>query len=336
MVLNRFIFMYKLNNIIARLMKGKKQFLLILILIFIVRGTYGSEEKGSSFSVNIRFDRLKFHVNEPVILRMCIKNISSENADVMVFENETNRKQDYTTFQPVVLDMTGREAEIIVKYRLENRSRDEVLRGLKRRTLTLAPHEELSHTINLRSIYRLLPERKYRVKGYFFPDFAGGNEPSLSNEISFMITGRKKVPDLFKPAAIVHNVSPEEIVNLSLAAEREKNWKRMFKYYRIEKYINSYPEYVRIFNLADKAGKMNIENEFMAFLSRERSDYILDFNVVRGEIEKGGNIAHVNVRVKRFAPGKPDRYLYRYTLEKYENMWLIVALEATVIKEVMR
>jgi hypothetical protein len=317
-------------------MKRKRQIFLAFILVFIGGVTYGVENKVNSFSVNVRFDRLKFHINEPVMLRMCIKNISDENANVDIYENENSRKPDYSTFQPVVVDMMGREAEIIVKYRLENRGRDEVIKGLKRRKLTLAPHEELSHTINLRSIYRLEPDRKYRVKGYFFSDFAGVKEPFMSNEISFRVTGEKKVPDLYKPAGIVHNVSPEEIVSLSLHAERDRNWKRMFKYYRIEKYISSYPEYVRIYNLADKAGKMKVENEFMAFLSRERSDYVLDFNVVRGEIEESGKVAHVNVRVKRFAPGKPDRYIYRYTLERYEKIWLIVSLEATVIKEVMR
>jgi hypothetical protein len=334
MVLNRYNFIYKLNNIKALIMKGK--ILLAFILLFMGGVTYGVEERENHFSVNIRFHRLKFHINEPVVLKMSVKNVSDKNADINIYEKENRREPGYSTFQPVVIDMMGREAEIIVKYRLENRGRDEVLKKLKMRKLTLAPHEELSRTINLRSIYRLEPDRKYRVKGYFFPDFAGQKEPSMSNEISFMVTGEKKVPDRYKPEEIAHHVSPGEIVSLSLAAERERNWKRMFKYYRIEKYISSYPEYVRVYNLADRAGKMRIANEFMAFLSRERSDYILDFNVVRGEIEESGKIAHVNVRVKRFAPRKPDRYLYRYTLERYKNILLIVILESTVIKEVIR
>lgn len=314
----------------------KKKLILAFIIIFIVNVVYGVEKKENPFSINIKFNRLKFNINEPVALKMSVKNISDKNADVNIYDNGNSRKPVYTTFQPVVLDMMGREAEIIVKYRLENRDRDEILKEFKKRKLTLAPSEELSHTINLRSLYRLEPDIKYRVKGFFFPDFAGKEEPFISNEITFMISGRMKVPDIYKPASITHNVSPGEIVNLSLTAEKDKNWKRMFKYYRIEKYISSYPEYIRAYNLSDKAGKMRIENEFMAFLSRERSDYILDFNVLGSEIEEGGKIAYVNARVKRFAPGIPDKYLYRFTLERYKNIWLIISLEATVMKEVMR
>ncbi len=317
-------------------MKRRRKALIGIILIFITGAVLGDEKKDNPLAVSISFDRLRFHLDQPVVLKISVKNMSGRNEDISIYEDEKSREPHYSTFQPVVFDMRGREAEIIIKYRLENRSREEVVKGLKMRKLTLAPEEELSHSINLRSIYNLLPERKYRVKGYFFSDFAGKGEPLMSNEVSFIVSGREKVPRFYKPAGIAHNVSPGEIVSLALQAERDKNWKRVFKYYRIGKYISSYPEYVRIYNLADKAGKMKIENDFLDFLSRERSDYILDFNIVKGEIEESGRIAHVNARVERFAPGKPDRYIYRYTLERYKNIWLIVSLEATVVKEVMQ
>ena len=53
-------------------------------------------------------------------------------------------------------------------------------------------------------------------------------------------------------------------------------------------------------------------------------------------IDDRGYISYVNVIVDRAAPKITDRYLYRYTLEKYKNLWLIVKLEATVMKGVKR
>ena len=104
---------------------------------------------------------------------------------------------------------------------------------------------------------------------------------------------------------------------------------------KIDSYINAYPDYVKIYNEAIKNNdikkKENIIHEFVNFLKEKRSDYIIDYKVL-DQLKQSENDFFVHALVKRFGAGLPFMYKYKYSLEKYENFWIITDVHATVVK----
>ncbi len=304
------------------------------VFVVTIAGTalFPGTVRSGDFLVYLRLDKEKYYENEDIVLKMCIRNRSVGIISFTVFEDNRRDLPDYTTFQPVVFDNFGREAEIIIPYRMKNLKAEQVVKRMKKRIIELAPGEEFIHSVNLRNVYDLIPEKKYRVRGYFFKNFSENSIIKSNNVLYFRTAGRKKEPPRYLAKRYIHEVSPSEVVTLALNAERDKDPERMIKYFKVEKYINSYSDFVRKYNIADNIERKIIINDFIKFLSRERDDYILNYRILKDEIESSGKIAYVDVIVERYFPKRPYRYLYRYTLEKYKNLWLIIDLEATVKK----
>ena len=175
----------------------------------------------------------------------------------------------------------------------------------------------------------------------FSPDAADLNAIVSENLITFNIlkfssdikkSGISRIKRFTSPA---RDFSPSEIVLLFLKAEKDRNWNNYFKYMDIEKYINAYPDYVRVFNEADKKNdieqKEKIILDFADFLKEERNDYIISYQVQK-ELQKNENTSYVEAQVTRSSAGNPFKYKYRYSLEKYENLWIITYVEVTVSK----
>ena len=105
----------------------------------------------------------------------------------------------------------------------------------------------------------------------------------------------------------------------------------MLKYIETEKFINSYSDFARRYNLAKfNKERLKIEQEFIKFLTRRRDDFLLDFKIISEGIDN--RISYVSVVVSRKGVRKRERYKYHYTLEKFKNLWLIIKMEATVLK----
>jgi len=242
--------------------------------------------------------------------------------------------------------MKGREAELIVPYKMENKDPKELIKDYMKRTISLGPGEEIIRMINLKGIYNLPGGKRYRVKGYFFPRFDQDYVIHSDNEITFRIFAKKKgdlktgIVQKYARKADEPEMLPSEVVFLVLNGEKTKSLHRFIKYFNIEKYINTYPNYVRKYQKAFDEKKSKIEDEFITFLIRQRSDYIVDFKIKREDIDTDNGVAYVDSYVERFAPGKSFRYMYRYTLEKMKvkstTAWLITGLEATIVKGEMK
>ncbi|TAL37870.1 MAG: hypothetical protein EPN93_05215 [Spirochaetes bacterium] len=285
----------------------------------------------SPFRVTIGMDRFVFTEDEPVTVNIVIRNNSDKKESFRVYDT-SGHTNAYTTFQPVVMDSGGREAETTVPHRLMNRNFDEVVRDLDPRELTLMPNETMVHTINLKTLYSLDMDIEYRVKGYFYPDARDQAVLMSENTLTFKIVrspGRERKSVI---AGIKRELAPSEVVVLLLSAERENNWNNFFKYLRAEKFINAYPQFVQMYTNADEMEKLKIIEDFNKFLMRPRTDYIKEFRVLRESIEDDKSAAYVDVQVKRYAPRKPISYTYRYTLEKFRDFWLCTDIEATVNK----
>lgn len=308
-----------------------------VIVIFIASAAAllanSSHEKEAiqGLKVHISLDKQKYFADEPVKLKIHVKNTTDENISFEVYDSEKSTDPTYTTFQPLIFDMKGREAESSVNYRLENRDVKQVLKGLYKRTVHLGPGESIVHAVNLREIYSLNKNITYRVKNYFFPDFSGNTVLYSDNELKFRIVEERS--DIKqKSRDLPREISPSEVVLLVLNAEKGRDWDRLIKYIDPKKLISAYPDYVKRYNQADTVEKSRLEEEFLAFLSNDRDDYILDFRIKKEELEEDGRIAYVDVIIERFRPGKSLKYKYKYTLERHKNLWLVINLDASVIK----
>ncbi len=245
---------------------------------------------------------------------------------------------DFTSFKPMVYDMNGRSAEIIVPYVIESKSRDEVFSWMKSRKIVLAPGETFIHEQNLSKIYNIEKDRKYRLKLHFLPDAGDENIPAIvsSNELVFSVAGEPRYREDDKAANGEEIIlQPSEVVLLVLSAERERNWDRALKYIDLSKFIHVYPKYSKDYRLADDYDKKRIESDFTRYLKSGRRDSLVDFKILGENIEESGLVAYVEVSAERKSAIRPDRYRYRYRLERKNNksrIWLISGLEASVTK----
>ncbi|MCP4131190.1 MAG: hypothetical protein GY754_09440 [bacterium] len=289
----------------------------------------------NDLQVSLRLDKRTYHANERIIVQMYVSNISNKKTLFLIYDKRNNKIKNYTTFQPVVFDMQGREAETIVPYRLTGKSKNALIKKLNKRIMVLAPGETMIHSIDLKKLYRLSTNTRYRIKGFFWPDFAQETSLEGENEITFKVIRDRK--DIKKSGSkeIVRGLSPSEVIHLALTAEKNRDWARVIKYIKIEEYIKSYPDFKKRYVEADIVEKNRIEQKFIKFLARERYDYLLDFWSIKEDPVDNSTIANVEVIVDRFGVRKTDRYKYRYTLKKYKkyrNLWFITGFEATVLK----
>lgn len=312
----------------------RKEFTIIFTIILLIlsphRVIYPSDgenpENTRDFRVIIHMERYTFYSDEVVELKMQIKNNSYRKLHLYVYDDL------YTTFQPVVYDMNGREADNIVPYKLMNKNIYDILKLREPRIIPLSPNETFIHSINLKEIYKLDIEKEYRVRGFFFPNANTPAALSGENVLTFRILETEKPIQKSGIKRIKHNISPSEIVYLFLNSEKDRNWENHLKYIKIRSYINSFSDFVKRYNNSDDTEKLKVEEDFIKFLSRERGDYILDFKIVEENLLKDRNIAYVDAIVKRFEIRIPSIYKYKYTLEKFRDFWLITDVEATVMK----
>ncbi len=306
------------------------RYLVIIIFLFLLvlqipQIVFAEDHEGTDLQVFISMDKFSYSDLEPVILNIYIKNLSNKNKVLKIYDSI------YTTFHPVVYDKMGREAEIIVPYRLMNKKMVDTIKDITPRTITLVHSETLKHTINLRDIYKLKVDNEYRVDAGFSPDVKFAGRISSDNVILFNIF---KTTDLIKYSGIKRigrDISPSEVVLLFLHAEKNNKWDNYLKYLNLDEFITAYPKYVKIYKNADDIRKTIIIEEFINFLKRKRSDYIIDFEIVN-EIKKGKTTAFVDAEVKRYGTGLPFYYKYRYSLERFRSFWRITDVEASVIR----
>ena len=340
-------FLFNFNNVedIFYRNYGKRAFIMMKIYSFLLTlplallacipvraGVYEPDK----LRVYLKMDKRVLYSDEDVVLQICIKNVSEKKNFFDVFDSIKNKPGEYTTFQPLVYDYSGREAEITVPYKLEKRDIKELIRDLERRMVELAPGEVFIHSINLKHIYKLDLNTRYRVKSLFYPTIGEDIVITSDNELSFKIIAEKRYNKPSEREAVQRNISPSEVILLTLRAEKDKNWDNYLKYIDVEKFINAYPEYTQKYLRANFEEKNQIEKDFIKYLTRDRDDYLLHYKIMEEEIENSKRIAYVNVIEDRYGSRWNYRYRCRYMLEQYKDMWLIVDEVATVMQGAKR
>jgi hypothetical protein len=312
-----------------------KKFLLFeVIFLAIIIGEINSTSlfEPSKLKVHIRMDKRTYFQNDDILLKIFVKNMSVDKNYFYIYDSSELQSADFITFQPQVYDLKGKETESIVKYRLENTKPSEVISGLTKRLIELAPGESFVAPVYLNKIFKFDLKKKYRVKAHFYPDFTNDVILIGDNELCFTIVPEKILNNTGSKDKISRFVTPGETVFLALRAEKERDWNNFIKYINIEKFINSYSDFVMKYYKSNTEEKIDVENKFKIYLTRDRDDYLLDYKLVSEEVEPNGGIAYVDAVIDRFGIKKTWRYRYKYTLEQYNNIWLITDQEATVMK----
>ena len=327
--------------------------IIIITLFILVTGIGNLFSKDThAFRVNLHTDKLKYYNNDEIILKISIKNITDDPAvfyvydppdRIDIFDRERGDTADYTTFKPVVYDMNGKNAELVVPYITDENNKPETLSWMVKREIKLGAGETFTHSQNLRRIYNILPEKNYRLKLHFFP-FIGDKDDEnqvvvSSNEIKFKVV-RDKAYEAFKPKDPNSvRLNPSEVVLLLISAEREGSGERAIKYLDVDKFIHSYPDFSRRYDISDDLDKKNIEKEFIRYLINRRDDPLAEYRIVSEEIDASGITAYVSVEAKRNGLIRPSRFRYVYRLEKNaetDYIWLVAGLEALVIRDVRK
>lgn len=290
----------------------------------------------SALKLYIKLDKRNFFSDERVMLRMRVKNESGNKVFFHVYDTLQDNSQDYSTFQPVVFDMTGHEAETTVEHKLKEHPVEKIIGSLEPRMVELGPGESIEHKIDVKTLYNLDLNKNYRIKAYFFPNFENSGVIKSGNELIFKIIAEKHLNKVSRVDSVKRGISPQEIILLLLNAEKHKDWNRFLKYVNIEKFIHTYPDFVRRYRTASADDKDSIEQEFCNYLARERDDYLMKFKILKQDIENDDQIAYVEVMVDRYGIKRTNRYKYRYKLERYNDSWLIVDMDATIQKGIKR
>jgi hypothetical protein len=306
-------------------------YVIVAVSVLSVWGsTWPQENTDSPFRVYVNTDRLTYTEGEPVEVSAEIKNYSHKTASFNLYDVH------YTTFQPVVYTMDGHEAETTVKYRLMDRNVQDVVSYIEPRKSVIGHDEKVIKRLNLRDYYILEPGKEYIVRLFFMPEAKVPFVQRSENSIAIRIVPLER--ELSEPIDLPTRfggtgVTPSEVIQLFLTAEKTRNWKNMVKFIDLEKYVNAYPDYGMQFNTGNETVRRKILRDFVTYLSTPRHDYIVDFAVQKESILEDRKTSYVDVKVVRQAAPRPYVYNYRFTLENSGGTWFIAGIEATVSKE---
>ncbi len=303
---------------------------ILVISTMVHTGLVQSQEKFDVYDqlrLTLRTGKTTFYSDEPVELKLVVHNTSKFVAAFDVYDAA------YTTFQPVVYNEKGREVENRVEYRLMDKSMEEVVNSAGKRQVTIQPSEKFTRVVNLRDLYTLETGEGYRIRGYLFPNAAVKRTIASDNMVHFNIIPVHTIEKESGVEQVKREFSPSEVVMLALTAEKNKNWNNFRKYVDIDKYIQAFSKYARLYSQSSASERLKILEDFRTFLQRDRVDYLVDFSILNETIISEKGLAYVEVKVKRWGARYPFVYKYRYTLEEYRNFWLITNFDATVMKE---
>lgn len=292
----------------------KKRTIIIALLLIASIPAFSMVYEPDKLRVHIRLDKKTYYADEEINLQVCVKNISEKKNYFEVYDSSESDSALYTTFQPIVFDMKGREEKPTVTG-FDERNAGDLVKGLDKRMIELGPGEMFTHTVNVKDLFDLKLNTMYRIQGLFYPDFEENRLIKADNELVFKIIEQNHYSKPSDVDAIDRSISPKEVMLLTLKAERDRDWINWIKYVNIEKYINAFPEFVQKYYRANYEEKKEIEKDFIAFATRERDDYLVDYRVIDEMIEKDRAVAYVDVIVDRFGIRKTNRYKCRYTLE---------------------
>ncbi|MDR3238371.1 MAG: hypothetical protein LBT84_07700 [Spirochaetia bacterium] len=304
----------------------------IICALFAVFCSSAFGQESELFDVYLSMEKQRYSDTEEVNLRVSVKNISNDTAVFYVYEDK-KQNQPYTTFQPKVYDMRGKENENIIDYKKQNKYTVDIIQAMGKRAVELGSGEIFTYTVDLKSIYSMSSGDFYRVRCYFVPDFGVRHVIHGKNEITFLIDGRRDAGEQSAAPQPNRDVTPSETVLLTLEAEKRSEMNKMLKYIDIEEFIRTESNFIRAYSAAGEIERREVLEKFRQYLLRPRSDYLVAFKILEEGID--GETAYVDALAERYNVRVNESYKYRFVLKKNREargMWLITGLEASVFK----
>ncbi len=307
--------------------KNIKIYLLLILISFSVKIGLLAQTGESPFKVYIQTERLIFAAGNPIKFTLSIKNISNFPREIKVYS------ADYTTFQFIVFNKQGREADIIVPFRQRNQNVTDIANNSRAHSIIISPGETISREVDLSKYYNIKDTFTYKVRGFFMPDARVAHALKSENTIYFRVKADRAIIKEDPLISSNEGISPSEIIMLFLNAEKKQDNKNYIKYIKLKKYINSFSDFAVAYNNSDNVYRKKILRDFTKYLITPRNDYIVDFKVKKQIIYTNENKAEVNALVIRKGVRINFSYNYRYYLEKYRDYWLITNVNATISRE---
>ncbi|MCL2025253.1 MAG: hypothetical protein FWG92_00400 [Leptospirales bacterium] len=282
------------------------------------------------FDVFLSMDKQIYSDTEEVNLRVSVKNVSNDTAVFYIYE-DNKANPPYTTFQPKVYDMSGRENENIIDYKRQNLYTVDIIGSMNKRPIQLGAGEIFTYTVDLKRVYKMQEGFSYRVRCYFVPDLGVRYVIHGKNELTFFVDGLKESVGQVVPYTINRDISPSEVVLLALEAEKRSDMGRMLKYVNLEEFISTEPNFMRSYSVSGEIERREILEKFRQYLLKPRRDYLIAFKVLDEGIDR--EVAYVDVLAERYAVRINDTFKYRFVLKKNRDsgmIWLITGLEASI------
>lgn len=194
--------------------------------------------------------------------------------------------------------------------------------GDENKEVSLHRNESFSKTIYLDEYYQFLPDQKFYITGYFYPNYTEDKSAFLrsQNTVGFLFQNSKQVRKDSASSQITENcgLSPEEIIFLFLGAEMKKRWEYHFKWIDFSEYILAYDRYSSAYAEASVGERETIIEDFKEYLTESPSGVLKYFKVMSVDYPSKRD-ARVQVYVERMMGRFKTRYEYIYTLRQEEG-----------------
>ncbi|MCW7462519.1 hypothetical protein [Leptospira limi] len=194
--------------------------------------------------------------------------------------------------------------------------------GDENKEISLHRNESFSKTIYLDEYYQFLPDQKFYITGYFYPNYTEDKSAFLrsQNTVGFLFQNSKQIKKESVNRQITENggLSPEEIIFLFLGAEMKKRWEYHFKWIDFSEYILAYDRYSSAYAEASVGERETIIEDFKEYLTESPSGVLKYFKVMSVDFPSKRD-ARVQVYVERMMGRFKTRYEYIYTLRQEEG-----------------
>jgi len=286
-------------------------------------------DAAGSVEFNIRFfDRKVYYVeSDPIYVQITINNKSPETyrfklADERAFSIDFD-----------IRTMTNRQlekADSLIRKRTQNQQ-------IYFREIAIESGESFSFVEDLRDYVSLKQPGSFRVKARVYPELYRAVSLTLeSNYLALnlrpaLIPGPDGIPlemDVATGAVLVKQpLPPDEVVSYMLKARQESQWEKFFLYLDIENMIARDAAQKRRWLAENEEGRRRMVKEYRENLQNSVIDGDISMIPTKFDIEQtvyNNNEGTVVVLARFRNPDFTDIRLYKYSLERKDNIWTIV------------
>ncbi|MDR2542610.1 MAG: hypothetical protein LBC80_04075 [Treponema sp.] len=210
------------------------------------------------------------------------------------------------------------------------------------REVTIDSRESFSFTENLKDFVRFDGHGSFRIQALIYPELiqnvsvTSSRASITSNTLTLSIrppaiTGSDGIPlemDVTTGAVLVKQpLSPDEVVAYMLTARQQSQWERFFLYLDLEAMFLRDAYQRRRYTTENEAGRLRLLADYRLNMQNATVDGMISlipttFEILRTEYTHNEGTVTVMQRFRHI--NHTELRLYRYTLEKRDNIWMIV------------